>query len=162
MARLAGAWKKVDPMHPFAGQWYDGQLAATNQALFDLAAVLGLLAFLAVTVALLGMLGMASYTVERKTREVGIRKVLGATEWSIARLLSGGFLRVLVASVLVGAPLSYLVNNLWLRHFPNRVTFGVADLLPGTAVLLLLSVLTIGSQTWKGARTRPVDSLRND
>jgi putative ABC transport system permease protein len=152
----------VDPLHPFAGAWYDGQLAATNQGLSDLAAVLGLLAFLAVTVALLGMLGMAAYTVERKTREVGIRKVLGATDWGIARLLSGGFLRVLAGSVLVGAPLSYAVNTLWLRHFPNRVTFGVVDLLPGAAVLLLLGVLTIGSQTLKGVRTRPVDAIRND
>ncbi len=162
MTRLAGAWKAIDPLHPFAGQWYDAQLAATNGALFDLAAVLGLLAFLAVTVALLGMLGMAAYTVERKTREVGIRKVLGATDWAIARLLSGGFLRVLAASVGVGAPLSYVVNGLWLRHFPNRVAFGVTDLLPGAGLLLLLGVLTIGSQTWKGARTRPVDAVRNE
>jgi putative ABC transport system permease protein len=162
LARLAGAWPAVDPLHPFAGTFYDAQLAATNGALFDLAAVLGVLAFLAVAVALLGMLGMAAYTVERRTREVALRKVLGATDWGIARLLSGGFLRVLAVSVGVGAPLSYVVNGLWLRHFPNRVTFGVADLLPGAAVLLLLGVLTIGSQTWKGARTRPVDAIRNE
>jgi len=162
VARLAQAWKVLDPVHPFKYEFFDQELAATNQGILDVVSVLGFLAFLAVTVALLGMLGMAAYTVERRTREVGIRKVLGATDWGIARLLSGGFLRVLAASVGVGAPLSYVVNGLWLRHFPNRVPFGAADLLPGAAVLLLLGVLTIGSQTWKGARTRPVDAIRNE
>jgi putative ABC transport system permease protein len=160
MSKLESQWKKIDPIHPFKYEFFDQQLQSTHQAIFDVVSILGFIAFLAIVIACLGLLGMAIYTAERKTKEVGIRKILGAEELSIALLLSKGFLKMLLLSILIGAPLSYFVNNFWLQKFPNRVEFGVGTVLLGTIVLLALGLLTIGSQTLRASKSNPVDALK--
>jgi putative ABC transport system permease protein len=160
VARLAEKWKTLDPVHPFKYEFFDQELAATNQGIFDVVSVLGFLAFLAVTISCLGLLGMATYTTERRRKEVGIRKVLGAADLGIALLLSREFLKMLALAVALGVPLTYGVNALWLQNFPNRVPFGAGTLLLGTGILLVLGLLTIASQTFRAARSKPVDALR--
>ena len=162
LAKLAAVWKRVDPVHPFQYQFFDDQLVKVNQWLGDLVSVIGFIAFLAIVIACLGMLGMATYLTERRTKEIGIRKVLGATELKVTLLLSRGFLATLTVSVAIGAPLSYFLNNLWLQNFPNRVDFSWDTVLLGSLVLLMLGLITIGSQTWRAAQRNPVDSLRNE
>ncbi|WP_026463565.1 ABC transporter permease [Adhaeribacter aquaticus] len=160
MAKLEEKWAAVDPVHPFKYEFFDEQLAASHQAIFDAVSILGSLAFLAVVIACLGMLGMATYTAERRTKEVGIRKILGAREYSIAFLLSKEFLVILSLSVVIGAPLSFVLNNLWLQNIPNRVPFGFGSVLLSSVVLLLLGLVTIVSQTYRVAKSNPVSSLR--
>ncbi|SDK02171.1 putative ABC transport system permease protein [Catalinimonas alkaloidigena] len=162
LAELETAWKKVDPLHPFQYEFYDQQLADTHQAVLDVVRIVGFLAFLAITIACLGLLGMALYTTERRTKEIGIRKVLGAESFRLALLLSKGFLAILALSVLIGAPLSYFLNNLWLQSFPNRVEFGPGTVFLGSLVLLVLGLLTIGSQTLRAARQNPVNTLKSE
>ncbi|MCW5911666.1 MAG: ABC transporter permease [Cyclobacteriaceae bacterium] len=162
LAKLEDTWKSLDPVHPFRYQFFDDQLVKVNQWLGDLVSVIGFIAFIAVTIACLGMLGMATYTAERKTKEVGIRKVLGADTFHIVLLLSKGFLKTLIISVLIGAPVSYLINNLWLQNFPNRVSFGVGTVLLGTLIILALGMITVCSQTLRIAYRNPVDSLRSE
>ncbi|MEP6737377.1 MAG: ABC transporter permease [Chryseolinea sp.] len=162
IAEVESRWKKVDPIHVFKFEFYDKQLAETHRAILDLVSVLGTIAFLAIVIACLGLLGMAIYTAERKTKEVGIRKILGADEWSIALLLSIEFVKMLGASILIGAPLSYFLNNFWLQLIPNRVEFGLGTVLLGVLMLLILGFLTIGSQTFKAARNNPVEALRSE
>ena len=162
LAKLAAVWQRVDPVHPWQYQFFDDQLVKVNQWLGDLVAVIGFIASLAIIIACLGLLGMATYTTERRTKEIGIRKVLGAGEFNLALLLSRGFLTTLAVSVAIGAPLSYFVNNLWLQSFPNRVAFGPTTILGGSLVLLMLGLLTIGSQTLRMAQRNPVDTLHND
>jgi putative ABC transport system permease protein len=162
IAKLEEKWKRIDPVHPFKYEVYDDQLASTHQGIFDLVSILGFIAFLAIVIACLGMLGMATYTAERKKKEVGIRKVLGADDLKIALLLSKEFLVVLVISICIGAPFSYLVNNFWLQKFPNRVDFGFGTVFLGTVILLVLGLITIGSQTIRASRSNPVDSLKMD
>jgi putative ABC transport system permease protein len=106
------------------------------------------------------MLGMATYTAERKMKEVGIRKILGADYLSVALLLSKGFMTILLVSILIGAPLSYMANNIWLQNFPNRVNFGLGTLLLGSSILLVLGLITIGSQSIRASRSNPVKTLR--
>jgi putative ABC transport system permease protein len=162
VAKLEDKWKLIDPVHPFKCEFFDDQLTYTHQGIFDLASILGFISFLAITIACLGLLGMATYTAERKTKEVGVRKVLGAADFSIALLLSKEFLRMLMLSILIAAPLSYFVNNLWLQKFPNRVEFGFGTVSLGIMIILLLGCITIGSQTLRAARRNPVDSLKMD
>ncbi len=157
---LEKKWKLIDPVHPFQYRFFDDQLAATSQGFFDIVSILGFMAFIAVTIACLGMLGMATYTTERRIKEVGIRKVLGANNAGIVLLLSKAFVRVLLIAILIAAPLSYIINNMWLRGFPNRVGFGLGTILSGSAVLLLLGLITIGSQTLMAARRNPVKAIR--
>jgi putative ABC transport system permease protein len=160
LAGLDKKWKRIDPVHPFKYQFFDEQLATTSQGFFDIVSILGFMAFIAVTIACLGMLGMATYTTERRGKEVSIRKALGADNLGIVLLLSKAFIRVLLIAILIAAPLSYIINNLWLRRFPNRVDFGLGTILLGSAVLLLLGLITIGSQTLHAARRNPVTALR--
>ncbi|QHT69649.1 FtsX-like permease family protein [Rhodocytophaga rosea] len=162
ISKIEDTWKNIDPIHPLKYEFFDEQLAATHQGILDVVSVIGFIAFLAITIACLGMLGMATYTAERKMKEVGIRKVLGAGNMGIMLLLSRGFLTILFISVLIGAPLSYMANNVWLQNFPNRVDFGLDILLLGSALLFTLGIVTIGSQTIRVSRTNPVDSLRMD
>jgi putative ABC transport system permease protein len=77
-------------------------------------------------------------------------------------LLSREFLILLAVAIVIGGPLSYLVNNIWLRRFPNRVDFGLGTVVIGVVTLLVLGLLTIGSQTLKASRRNPVDTLRLD
>jgi len=160
IGKLEEKWKNIDPVHTFQYEFYDEQLAAMHQGLFDIVPILGFIAFIAITIACLGLLGMSTYTSERKKKEVGIRKVLGAADFSIALLLSKDFLKVLVISVCIGAPMSYLLNNLWLERFPNRVDFGLGTVMLGTIILLGLGLITIGSQTIRASRQNPVESLK--
>jgi putative ABC transport system permease protein len=162
LAKLEDKWKQVDPVHPFKYEFFEAQLAGTHQGILDAVSILGFIAFLAIVIACLGMLGMATYTAERKRKEVGIRKVLGAANFKIALLLSKEFLKVLMISVLIGAPFSFIINNLWLEHLPNRVDFGFGTVFTGTLILVVLGLVTIGSQTLKAAKTNPVDSLKMD
>ncbi|HZY80939.1 MAG TPA: ABC transporter permease [Cyclobacteriaceae bacterium] len=159
---LEAKWKTVDPIHEFKYQFFDEQLAGTHQAIMDIVSILGFISFLAIVIACLGLLGMATYMTERRKKEVGIRKVLGAADWGIIVLLSKTFLKVLGVAVLIGAPMSYFVNNLWLEFLPNRVEFGVGTIVIATLVLLILGLITVGSQTMKASQVKPVDTLKEE
>jgi putative ABC transport system permease protein len=160
LQRLEEAWKRIDPVHPISYQFYDEQLTETNLGFIDIVSIIGFIAFLAVTISCLGLLGMATYTVERRTKEVGVRKVLGAGDMSIAFLLSKSFLRMLGISICIGAPLSYGINALWLQYVPNRVGFGFGTILLSVFTLTAMGVITIGSQTLRASKSNPVDSLK--
>ena len=86
--------------------------------------------------------------------------MLGAGGMAIAFLLSREFLKILTLAVCIGAPLSYLVNNLWLERFPNRVEFGIGTVLLGTCMILMPGLFTIGSQVVQAVKNNPVDSLK--
>ncbi len=160
MAALERKWKGIDPIHPLKYDFYDQELAEESQGIFDIVSILGFIAFLAVIIACLGMLGMATYSTERRRKEVGIRKVLGAGDWRNAMLLSREFIHILLIAIAIAAPLSYTLNTLWLRKFPNRVEFGWGTVLLGTGVILVLGLLTIGSQTIRASRRNPAEGLR--
>jgi putative ABC transport system permease protein len=162
LSQLEAKWKKVDPIHSFQYKFYDDELSATHQAIFDLVAILGFIAFLAVVIACLGLLGMTTYTTERKTKEVGIRKVMGASEWGLVKLLSRDYSILLIISIVIGAPLSYFANNLWLQTLTNRVEFGWGTLLLGILILSALGIITIGSQTFRASKRNPVESLKSE
>ncbi len=162
LANMETKWKQVDPSHSFQYRFYEDELTSTHQAIFDLVLILGFIAFLAVVIACLGLLGMTIYTTERKTKEVSIRKVMGASEWTLIRLLSREYFVLLMIAILVGAPLSYFANNFWLQTLANRVEFSWGILLVGVVILVALGLITIGSQTWRASKQNPADTLRMD
>lgn len=158
--KLEAQWKKIDPVHPLKYEFFDQQLASMQQGVFDLVRILSFIAFLAIVISCLGLLGMATYSTERRTKEIGIRKVLGAEELTIARLLSKEFMIMLLLAIFIGVPLSYFINNLWLQQLTTRVEFGAGTALLGVFILLAMGALTIGSQTWRASKTNPVKSLK--
>jgi putative ABC transport system permease protein len=162
VAFLENQWKKINPSTKFEYEFLDQQLLGMQSVLNDLAKILGFLAFLAVLVSCLGLLGMATFTAETRTKEIGVRKVLGASVPQIAILLSKSFITLLAIAIVIATPIAYFVNNLWLKFFAYRVSFGAGILGVGILTMLIISLLTVFSQTWRAARSNPVDSLRSE
>ena len=158
--RLESKWKSIDPVHPLKYQIFEEQLNETNQSFGDVVSIVAYISFLAISIACLGLLGMTVYSTERRTKEIGIRKVLGGSERSLTWLLSKQFLSLLIISVLISAPLTYFINNLWLQNFPNRVDFGIDTLLLGSLVLMVLGLFTVASQTIRATKKNPVTVLK--
>ena len=159
---IESLWVEMDPVHEFSFEFFDDQVAETYTTLTIMIKVVGFTAFLAITLACLGLLGMATYAAETRLREVGIRKVLGASEQTLIMLLSKGFIWLLGISAIIAIPLAYFGNQIWLQEFAYRIDIGIGTILFATALLLGLGLLTIVSQTARAAKSNPIDVLRND
>ncbi|MBL0355880.1 MAG: ABC transporter permease [Chitinophagaceae bacterium] len=159
---LQAAWKKVNPNTKFEYEFFDSQVHMMHLMLKDAASIIGFLAFLAVLVSCLGLLGMAVYTAETKRKEVGIRKVLGSGVYQIITLLSKGFMILLAIAVLIATPIAYLLNSVWLQFFASRVSIGPAILLLSISMLAFISLSIVLSQAWRVSRINPVKSLRTE
>ncbi|WP_020529619.1 ABC transporter permease [Flexithrix dorotheae] len=162
ISKLEEKWETIDPIHPLKYEYYEDKLANNNKGIFDIVSIIGFMAFLAITIACLGLLGMAIYTTERRTKEIGIRKVLGANSLILTYLLSKEFLFILIMSILIAAPLSYFLNQFWLDFLVEKVDFGFGTVFIGSMLLLTLGLFTIGSQVLRLSNQNPVDSLRNE
>jgi putative ABC transport system permease protein len=124
--------------------------------------IMGFVGFLTILISCLGLLGMVIYTIEGRLKEVGIRKILGASESNIHWILAKGFLLLLGIAVLIAVPIVFFVGNLWLQNFVLRTSINLWMLLVGIGIIFTLAMLTVFSQTMVAARTNPVNVLKND
>ena len=122
-----------------------------------------LFTLIAIFISSLGLFGLASFTAERRTKEIGIRKVLGASVGSIVAQFSRNFLKwVLIANV-IAWPVSYfMMKNYWLANFPFRIKISVLTFTTAGLIALLIAFLTVSYQSLKAALANPVDSLRSE
>lgn len=157
---LETTWKQVNPTAKFEYEFFDEQLLIAHTVMSNLAGILGFIAFLAVLISCLGLLGMATYTAETRQKEIGVRKVLGSSVGQIIYLLSKDYLRLLAVAVVIATPIAYFINNSWLEFFIQRVSITPWILIGCVFILLIISFLTVFSQSWRAARTNPVNSLR--
>lgn len=158
---IARIWQRLNPYEPFAGLWYDDFLDNRHSHTDDLN-FMALLLSLALSIACLGLLGMVTYTTALRTKEVGVRKVMGASVGQVVWLLSWDFLRLLLIAGAVALPLGYLAGSYFLMVFAYHVTLGIGTLGFCFGTMLLLGGLTIGWRTYRTAQTNPVTSLRTD
>jgi putative ABC transport system permease protein len=119
-------------------------------------------AFLAIFISCLGLLGLIIFTAEQRTKEIGIRKVLGANVLQVVTLLSKDFVKLVIISIIVASPVAYYVMNRWLQGFEYHIDahlwmFGVAAL-----CAVLFALLTVSFQAIKAALANPVESLRTE
>ncbi len=110
--------------------------------------------------ACLGVFGLAAFMAERRTKEIGIRKVLGATATSIVVLLSKDLVRLIAVAFVVASPLIYLAMRRWLEGFAYRIEFGVGVLVLVGVLALLIALLTVSYHSVKASLANPVESLR--
>ena len=115
---------------------------------------------LAIAVGCLGLFGLASFSAERRTKEIGVRKVLGASAPAIAGLLSREFTKGVVAANLVAWPAAYFASKQWLEGFAYRVPVGIVPFVVSAALALAIALLTVSYQAVRAALTDPVRSLR--
>lgn len=144
-------------------KYFDAELKEYYEFIFgDLVRIVGLTSLLALTIACLGLLGIATYSIETKIKEVSIRKILGATDKQLIYQLSIGFVLMLLVAVVVSVPLAWLLNSLWLEQIAYRVTIDFGVISFGVLILLIFGIITIGSQTYRASTVSPVDNLRNE
>jgi putative ABC transport system permease protein len=115
---------------------------------------------LSILVASLGLFGLAAYTAEEKTKEIGIRKTMGATISSIIKLLIKEYLKWILFSLLISWPLAFFLMNSWLQNFVYRIELGILPFVFSAAFLMLIAMLTVSTQIIKAASANPVDALK--
>lgn len=162
LTALQAIWAQIDTRHTLEHGYYLQRVQENEavQVFQDGVRIVGLLAMLALLIACLGLLSIVAYVAARRTKEVGIRKVMGADVPDVVWLLSREFLLLTVGAAVVALPLAYFVNRLWLDTFYDRVAFGGGILLTGTAIVLVLVLLTVGTQALRTALADPMKSLR--
>ncbi len=119
-------------------------------------------ASIAIGISCLGLLGLAAFTAERRVKEIGIRKVLGSTELGIVYLLSGTFTRVVLVSIVIALPISYLIANYWLDGFAFKIKLEWWYFIGSGLFALFIAWLTVGAQALRAAKANPVDSLKSE
>ncbi|MES2732104.1 MAG: ABC transporter permease [Bacteroidota bacterium] len=162
LAEIERAWNKIFPDYPFEYTFGDESLAALYQSDERMNHLLLLFSGLAISIACLGLFGLTTFTAQQRTKEIGIRKVLGASVSSIVALLSKDFLTLVVLANLVAWPSAWWAMNHWLQDFAYRIELSGWVLLIAGAVALLLAWLTVSAQAIKAARANPVQSLRTE
>ena len=124
--------------------------------------VIGFFAFLAITISILGLLGMVIYSTQSRLKEVGIRKVLGAETPNLVWLLPKGFVGLLLLAVILAIPVSFLLNNAWLEQLTNRTPITFMDMAMGVVLLLGLGLIITISQTYLTSLQNPSETLRDE
>lgn len=154
------AWETVLPGTPFEYTFLDSIYNAQYWNEVRTGQVFTIFTLFAIFVACLGLLGLASFAVEQRTKEIGIRKVLGATAKRLIMLLSGEFVRWIVLANLIAWPLAFWIMSRWLRNFVYRTEIGIWPFVFSTLIMLGVTVLTVGYHSVKAVLANPVKSLR--
>jgi putative ABC transport system permease protein len=159
---IEATWSEINPQFPLEHFFLDTVFARQYQSETKLRSLFGYFSGLAIFIACLGLLGLAAFAAELRTKEIGIRKVLGASTQGLVTLLSREFTYLVLAANLIAWPLAYIAMGKWLKNFAYRIELTqVLWLFPLAGLLaLLFAWLTVGYQAMKAARTNPIDSLR--
>ncbi|MFC2158790.1 ABC transporter permease [Acidobacteriota bacterium] len=160
LAIIQDTMKIHAPNQVFSYKFLDEEFNNLYKTETRLSSIISYVAFLSVLIACLGLLGLSALTAEFRTKEIGIRKVLGAPVSRIFVLLSGEYLILLVVSNLLALPVAYYVMYGWLQNFAYRTRLGVELFVLAAGITFVISLLTVGFQSVKAARANPVDSLR--
>jgi putative ABC transport system permease protein len=162
LASIEKTAKKYSPDYPVDYHFMDAAYDELYKSEQRMSTLFNLFAILAIVVSGLGLFGLASFVAAARTKEIGVRKVLGASVSSILLLLSKDFVKLLLLATVIACPLAYLGIKQWLQNYAFQTDITVwLFALPSLAVCLL-ALLTISLQTWKAARTDPAEVLRNE
>ncbi len=159
---LREEWATLAPDWPFDYQFLDDQFAKLYASEQTFGRLFGVFTGLSIFVACLGLFGLASFTAQQRTKEIGVRKVLGASVGSIVALLSKDFLKLVGISFILAVPLAWYVMGQWLQQFVYRVNIGWWVFAGAGLLALLIALLTISFQSIKAALVNPVKSLRSE
>ncbi len=157
---LDKAWKSFDPNHPLVYAFLDEKVDAQYGAEVKLSRIFGIFSMLAIVIACLGLLGLASFTAERRTKEIGVRKVMGATASNVVVMLTGEFLGLVLIAIIVSIPLSWFAMTQWLQNFAYRAPISAAIFLLAGFAAIAVAAFTVSFQSLKAALTNPVKALR--
>ncbi len=157
---IENIWKRIVPGRPFDYAFLDKHFDDIYKSDRQTGEMFGFFSFLAIFIACLGLFGLASYTVEQRTKEIGVRKVLGASVGSVIFLLSKDFLKLVLAAAIVAVPISYYLMNIWLQNFAYKIKISWWMFAAAAAAALTIAIVTTIFHALKAATSNPIKSLR--
>jgi ABC-type antimicrobial peptide transport system permease subunit len=157
---LEEQWEAFNPGRPFNYSFLDEALNELYRTEERIGTIVKYFTFLAIFLSCLGLFGLAAFAAEQRTKEIGIRKVLGATVVRIVHLLSKDFLLLVIFANVIAWPIAWLIMNGWLKNYPYRIKIGVETFILAGLLALIIALLTVSFQAVKAALADPVKSLR--
>jgi putative ABC transport system permease protein len=162
LSQINGVWNRFAPDYPLEYKFLDQNFALLYNSEDKLQTLLWVFTGIAIFIGCLGLFGLAAYTAETRRKEIGIRKILGASTEGVLVLLSRDFIRPVVLSLLIASPITVFIMGRWLEGFAYRVNIQWWMFALAGAVAIVIALLTVGYQTMRAARVNPVASLRTE
>jgi len=159
---IENKWKEIFPDQPFAYTFLSERFNRQFEADEKRGLIFTLFTILAIFIASLGLFGLASYTVEQRTKEIGIRKVFGANEAIILRLIARDFLILVSIGIAIAMPLAYYFMNNWLQNYVYRTSVGIPLLLTAAAITIAITFITIAYKAYQAAVLNPAESIKTE
>ena len=160
IAHVEKTWNKLIPSWPFKYTFLDEHFDKLYSSDQQMKSVISIMALLAIFIACMGLFGLAAITTERKIKEIGIRKILGASIWEIMVHLSKNFALLILLAFVIFTPFTYWIMNGWLENFAYHIDIQFWVFLVGGALAFLIAFLTLSYHTFRSARSNPVEALR--
>ena len=162
LSTLEATWKKLIPNEPFEYSFLDQDFQKNYEAESRQASLINYFTIIAIIISCLGLFGLAAFTAEQRTKEIGIRKVLGASVYGLVGLLSKDFLKLVLIAVLIASPLAWYFMNQWLQNFAYQTTISWQVFALTTMLAVLIAFVTVSYQAIRAALANPVKSLRTE
>jgi len=162
LAFIETKWKEVFPDQPFSFSFLQESLNEQFAADEKRGFIFTLFTILTILIACLGLFGLASYMVEQRTREIGIRKVFGANEGIIVRLISKDFLILIAIAIVIAVPMAYYMMSNWLENYVYRTNIGVTLIILAALLTLVITFLTIGYKAYQASVMNPANSIKTE
>lgn len=162
IADITAVWDKFAPNQQINYSFLDEGFEALYQDVERTKNIFTCFALVAIFVAALGLFGLATYVTQQRTKEIGVRKVLGASAIRLLRLLSGDFIKLVFVALVIATPVAWWAMNQWLTDFNYRIEINWLYFIVAGMSAILIALGTISYQTWKAIRANPVDSLRDE
>jgi putative ABC transport system permease protein len=159
---MAATWTQLNPNEPFEYSFLDQDFEKNYIAEERLAAIIRYFTIIAIFISCLGLFGLTTFTVEQRTKEIGIRKVLGANVSGLVALLSKDFLKLVGIAVLIASPIAWYAMDKWLQNFAFRTDITWIVFAVSTLFVMVIAFATISFQAIKAALTNPVKNLRTE
>ena len=159
---LKSRWQAAYPEHIFDYQFLDQQIQEFYEGEKKMSVLLGVFSSIAILIGCLGLFGLATFMANQKTKEIGVRKVFGASVESIVLLFSREYVKLILLGFLLAAPLAWYVMNKFLEEFAYKITIGPGIFIVGLGSTLLIAMITVGYKSFRAAIVNPAKSLRSE
>lgn len=160
--RIGQTWQKFNAAEPFEYNFLDEQFQKNYEAQERLAAIVKYFTLIAILISCLGLFGLATFSAEQRTKEIGIRKVLGASVSNLVVMISSDFIKLVLIALVLASPVAWWVMHKWLQDFAYRTEIGITVFLVSALFAFLIALLTVSSQAIRAALSNPVKSLRTE
>jgi putative ABC transport system permease protein len=162
LGSMRDTWQKLNPNEPFEYSFLDDDFRKNYEADNRLSAIVSNFTIIAILISCLGLFGLATFSAEQRTKEIGIRKVLGASVGNIIGILSKDFLKLVLIAIVIASPVAWWAMNKWLQDFAYKTDIGWTVFAIAGVIALCIALLTISFQAIKAAVANPVKSLRTE